>query len=69
MDIIDEIRSRDTVEQAIANIAATSEALERMSNNPNRKCSPYAANLLEQMAWELHKQADELREINYLYVS
>jgi hypothetical protein len=58
----------NTVEQAIANIAATSEALEKFSNQPNT-CSPYAAQLLERMSWELHKQAEELREINYLYVS
>jgi hypothetical protein len=61
--------NHNTVEMAIANIAATSEALEKMSNNPDGRCSPYAASLLECMAWELHKQAESLREINYLYVS
>jgi hypothetical protein len=60
---------KTTVEQAIANIAATSEALEKYCNDPKSRCSPYAANLLERMAWELHKQANDLAEINYLYVS
>jgi hypothetical protein len=63
------MNDHDTVEMAIANIAATSEALEKMSNDPNRRCSPYAANLLEQMAWNLHKIAEDLSEINYNFVS
>lgn len=57
------------VEQAIANIASTSEALEAFCNDPNRSCSPFAANLLERMAWELHKLASDLAELNYNYVS
>lgn len=58
-----------TVELAIANIAATSEMLEKMSNDSNQRLSPYAANLLERMSWELHKLADNLSEINYNYIS
>lgn len=61
--------NQNVIQEAIANIAATSEALEKYCNDPNRHCSPYAAHLLERMSWELHKQADELEEINYLYVS
>lgn len=57
------------IEQAIANIAATSEALEKYCNDPDSRCSPFAANLLEIMSWELHKKANDLAEINYLYVS
>ena len=59
----------DTIQDAITNIAATSAMLEKISNDPNRKLSPYAANLLERMSWELHKEAEALAEINYLYVS
>ena len=58
-----------TVELAIANIAATSEMLEKMSNDSNQRLSPYAANLLERISWELHKLADNLSEINYNYIS
>jgi len=58
-----------TVQQAISNIAATSELIEKFCKDPNSRCSPYAANLLEQVSWELHKTAEELKEINYLYVS
>ena len=57
------------IEEACANMASISEAIERFCNDPKNRCSPYAANLLERMSWELHKQANELREINYLYVS
>jgi hypothetical protein len=57
------------IEDAIANISATSEMLDRISNDPKRRISPYAANLLERMSWELHKEAETLREINYLYMS
>lgn len=57
------------VEMAIANIAATSEMLEKMSNDPKRQLSPYAANLLERMSWELYKLSGDLQEINYNYVS
>lgn len=56
------------IEQAIANIASTSEALEKYCNDPKHYNS-YASELLEKMSWELNKQANELREINYLYVS
>ena len=59
----------NTIEDAIANIAATSEAIEKYCNNEKNRCSPYAANLLERMSWELHKLAGDLSEINYNYVS
>ena len=56
------------IEEAIANIASTSEALEKYCNDP-KNYNSYAEHLLEQMSWELHKQANDLKEINYLYVS
>jgi hypothetical protein len=61
--------NKNVVEEAIANIAATSQALEIFCNDPDRRCSPYAANLLEVMAYKLHKLAGDLSEINYNYVS
>jgi uncharacterized protein (UPF0147 family) len=59
----------NTVNDAIVNIAATSSMLEKISNDPNKKISPYAAQLLEQMSWELGRLAGDLSEINYYYVS
>lgn len=58
----------NVIQEAIANIDSTSKAIEKFCNDPNSRCSPYAANLLERMSWELHRQADELKEIHYLYV-
>lgn len=63
------MNTTDTVEMAIANISATSQTLGKMSNDPNHHLSPYASNLIERMSWELHKLADDLKEINYNYVS
>jgi hypothetical protein len=60
---------KNIIEEAIANIVSTSEAIEKYCNDPKSRCSPHAANLLERMSWELYKQASELREINYHYVS
>lgn len=56
------------IEDAIANISATSEALEKYCSDP-RNYNSCTAHLLEHMSWELHRQANELREINQLYVS
>lgn len=57
---------KNIIEEAIANIAFTSEAIEKFCNDQNSGCSPYAAELLERTSWELHKQAAELEEINSL---
>jgi hypothetical protein len=62
------MNEKTTLDQAIANIDATSEALEKYCNDP-KNYNSYASQLLEHMSWELHKQANELKEINYLYVS
>jgi len=58
--------SKNVIDDAVSNIAATSEALERFCQDP-KNYNSYTAQLLERMAWELHKQANELKEINYLY--
>lgn len=62
------MNDKTIVEQAIANIAATSEALEKYSRNVNNFCSPFTANLLERMSWELHRKASDLAEMNYAYI-
>lgn len=61
--------NKNIIEEAIANIASTSKAIEKYCNDPDTCCSAFAASLLERMCWELHKQANELKEINYLYMS
>lgn len=55
--------------EAISHVALASETIEKFCNDPESPCSPYAANLLERISWELHKNAEELKEVNYLYVS
>lgn len=54
------------IAEAIANMASTSASLEKYCNDP-KNYNSYGAQLLEQMSWELHKQANDLREINYMY--
>ncbi len=56
------------IQEAIANIASTSEALEKYCSDPKNHNS-YGTILLEQMSWELHKQANELKEFQYRYGS
>jgi hypothetical protein len=55
-----------TIEEAIANIAITSAALEKYCNDPKNSNS-YGAQLLERMSYELHKQANELKEMQHTY--
>lgn len=54
------------IEEAIANIAATSAALESFCNDP-KNYNTKGSELLELMSWELHKQSRELEELKYLY--
>jgi hypothetical protein len=54
------------VEDAIANIASTSEALEKFCNDP-KNYNSYGITLLERMSWELHKQAADLQEMQSYY--
>lgn len=58
--------NKNVIDDAVSNIAATSEALEKYCNDP-RNYNSYSAQLLERMAWDLQKHANELKEINYLY--
>lgn len=54
------------IEEAIANMASTSKALEKFCNDP-KNYNSYTSQLLEQMSWELYKQANDLRDIQYKY--
>lgn len=54
------------IQEAIANIASTSEALEKYCNNP-KNYNSYGSQLLEQMSYELYKQANQLREFQDNY--
>ena len=54
------------IQEAIANIASTSQALEKFCNDPQNYNS-CGAQLLERLSWELHKQANDLKEFQYMY--
>lgn len=54
------------IEEAIANIAYTSQSLEKFCNDP-KNFNSFGSHLLEQMSWELEKQANDLRELQYRY--
>jgi len=54
------------ISEAIANMAATSQALDKYCNDP-KNYSSYGSQLLEQMSWELHKKASELTEFQNTY--
>jgi len=54
------------IQEAIANIASTSEALEKYCNNP-KNYNSYGSQLLEQMSYELYKQANQLKEFQSQY--
>jgi len=57
---------KNVIDEAIANIASTSEALERYSSDPS-KYNVAGSELLERMSWELSQQSKNLREIQYTY--
>lgn len=57
---------KTVIDEAIANIASTSEALEKFCNDP-KNYNSYGSQLIEQLSWELHRQASELREFQYRY--
>ena len=56
----------NTIKEAIANIASTSKALENYCNDP-KNYNSYGSQLIEQMSWELHRQANQLKEYQYQY--
>lgn len=54
------------METASANIAATAKALESFINKPENYNS-FASTLMEEIVKELHKQASNIHEIEYMY--
>lgn len=56
----------NVIEEAIANIASTSEALEKFCSNPKNYNSA-GHEILERMSWELYKHSNDLRSLQYLY--
>ncbi len=50
----------------IKNLETMSQALEKVANSPQHYNSEYAI-YLERMSWEMHKQANDIREIEYLF--
>ncbi len=56
----------NTIQEAIANIASTSQSLEKFCNDPKNYNSG-GAEILERMSWELHKHSNDLRALQYMY--
>lgn len=55
------MNAKNIIEDAINNITTTSEALDKFCSDP-KNYNSYGAHLIEQMSWELYKQANTLRE-------
>lgn len=55
-----------TTTEAIQSLTSMSEALERISCEPKYYNSDYGM-YLEQMSWQMHKQATDLKELSYLF--
>jgi hypothetical protein len=53
---------KNIIQEAIANMASTSQALEKYCNDP-KNYNSYGAQLLENMSWELHRQSNDLKEL------
>jgi hypothetical protein len=58
--------NNNVIQEAIANMASTSEALEKFCNDP-KNYNSVGSEILERMSWELYKQSNDLREIQYMY--
>lgn len=52
--------------EAINNLEIMSTALEKAANKPENYNTEWAF-YLEQMSWQMHKQANELRDIEYMF--
>ena len=50
----------------IKNLEVMSQTLEKVANSPQHYNSEYAI-YLERMSWEMHKQANEIRELEYMF--
>jgi hypothetical protein len=58
--------NENVIAEAIANIASTSVALEKFCSDP-KNYNSFGSQLIEQMSWELHKQANDLKELQYMF--
>ena len=63
---INTMENKTIINEAIANMASTSAALERFCHDP-KNYNSFGAQLLENMSRELCKQANDLKEIQYMY--
>ena len=52
-------------QDAIKNLESISEALEKAANKPENYNTEWS-HYLEQMSWQMHKHANELRDLEYL---
>lgn len=52
--------------EAINNLELISNALDKVANKPENYNTEWAT-YLEQMSWAIHKQANELRELEYMF--
>lgn len=52
--------------EAISNLEMMSQALEKAANKPENYNTDWAY-YLEQMSWQMHKHANDLKEISYQF--
>lgn len=55
------------IEQAISNLYSISSVLEKHANDPKHFNSEYGYHL-EQMAWSMHRQANDLKSLDISWV-
>lgn len=56
----------NAINESIKNLELTSQILERSANKPENYNTDYAQ-YLEILSWEMHKHANDLKELQYLY--
>lgn len=54
------------IEQAIQNLRSISGVLDKCANRPENIQTKWAEHL-EQMAWEMNRHANGLKELNYMF--
>lgn len=58
----------NAIDEVIENITSASQALSKHCHEIE-SFNAYSAGFIEQLSWQLMKQANELREIQYMYGS
>jgi hypothetical protein len=56
----------NAINLAIKNLESVSHVLEKVANSPENYNASYAGHL-ENISWEMHKHANELREMYNIY--